>query len=75
MWMIPEAVVTHARGASCARLGPATRYRHLLGGLVNYLHETEPRLSVETFRVLVIFDYLGKTVFGRTTTLGRTTTT
>ena len=70
MWMIPDAVVTHSRGASCRRLGPAMRFRHLLGGLVCYLRLTEPAYRVELFRAVLIADYLIKTVCGRTTALG-----
>lgn len=69
LWMLPDAVVVHARGASCRLLGPAVRFRHLLGGLVLYLRLTESRFRVEVFRSLVVADYVAKTVSGRTTTL------
>lgn len=69
-WMIPDAVVTHSRGASCQLLGPAIRFRHLLGGMVCYLRLTRPRAHVEVFRAVLVTDYLVKTVLGRTTTLG-----
>ena len=69
MWMIPDAVVTHNRGASCRLLGPAMRFRHLLGGLVRYLHLTQPRHRVVLFRFVLVADYLLKSLVGRTTTL------
>jgi GT2 family glycosyltransferase len=70
MWMIPSAVVTHSRGASCRLLGPAIRFRHLLGGMVCYLRITQPSYRVTLFRFVLTADYLVKTMLGRTTTLG-----
>ena len=70
MWMLPEAEVIHDRGASCVRLGPAIRFRHLLGGMVNYLDLTRPALTMFAFRTAIAADYLAKTALGRTTTLG-----
>lgn len=71
-WMIPDAAVTHTRGASCRLLGPAMRYRHLLGSLMRYLRDTRPRYQCEVFRVVLVLDQLLKSVLGRTTTLGWT---
>jgi GT2 family glycosyltransferase len=70
LWMIPDAVVTHTRGASCRLLGPAMRFRHLLGGLVCYLRLTEPGYRIALFRAVLLANYLVKTGCGRTTTLG-----
>ena len=70
LWMIPDAVVTHTRGASCARLGPAVRFRHLIGGLVQYLDRTGPHVRVTVFRATLIANHLLKTALGRTTPLG-----
>lgn len=69
-WMIPDAAVTHTRGASCRLLGPAMRYRHLLGSLMRYLEVTRPRYQCQLFRVVLVLDQLLKSVLGRTTTLG-----
>jgi GT2 family glycosyltransferase len=70
LWMIPDAVVTHSRNASCRRLGPAMRFRHLLGGLVGYLRVTQPRHRVALFQAILLANHLVKTVFGRPTVLG-----
>lgn len=70
LWMIPDAVVTHTRGASCAKLGPAVRFRHLIGGLVHYLDRTGPHFRVTLFRATLIANHVLKTAFGRTTPLG-----
>lgn len=70
VWMIPSAVVTHTRGASCRLLGPAMRFRHLLGGLVGYLRLTEPRHRVWLFQVVHLADYLLRTAAGHSTALG-----
>ncbi|MFV2017271.1 glycosyltransferase family 2 protein [Micromonospora sp. LOL_023] len=65
LWMIPHAVVTHSRGASCRRLGPTIRHRHLLGSLVGYLALTEPRYRLAIFRALALVDHGVKLLFGR----------
>jgi GT2 family glycosyltransferase len=70
LWMIPDAVVTHTRGASCRLLGPAMRFRHLLGGLVCYLRLTQPRYRLAIFRTVLLANYAIKSLAGRTTTLG-----
>jgi GT2 family glycosyltransferase len=70
LWMIPDAVVTHTRGASCSRLGPSVRFRHLIGGLVHYLDRTGPHYRVMIFRATMIANHLLKTALGRTTPLG-----
>jgi GT2 family glycosyltransferase len=70
LWMIPHASVTHSRGASCRRLGPTIRFRHLLGSLVCYLGLTEPRYRLTVFRVLVLADHLVKRLCGRSVQLG-----
>ncbi|WP_329110910.1 glycosyltransferase family 2 protein [Micromonospora sp. NBC_01699] len=70
LWMIPDAVVTHTRGASCRLLGPAVRFRHLLGSLVCYLRLTEPRHRLILFRAVLIVDHVVKRIFGRHVTLG-----
>jgi GT2 family glycosyltransferase len=72
LWMIPDAVVTHTRGASCSRLGPSVRFRHLIGGLVHYLDRTGPHYRVTIFRTAMIANHLLKTALGRTTPLGWT---
>jgi GT2 family glycosyltransferase len=69
VWMIPDAVVTHTRGASCRLLGPAIRYRHLLGGLVCFLRLTRPRQQLWLFRLVLIANHALKTVAGRPTAL------
>jgi GT2 family glycosyltransferase len=69
LWMIPDAVVTHSRGASCSRLGPSVRFRHLIGGLVGYLDRTGPHYRVTIFRAAMIANHLLKTALGRTTPL------
>ncbi|MEU1752818.1 glycosyltransferase family 2 protein [Micromonospora matsumotoense] len=60
VWVVPDAVVDHVRGASCRLLGPAIRYRHLLGSLVGYLRLTQPRHRVALFRQVVLADHLLK---------------
>ena len=70
LWMIPDAVVTHSRGASCSLLGPSVRFRHLIGGLVSYLDRTGPHYRVAIFRAVMIANHLLKTALGRTTPLG-----
>ncbi|WP_428963027.1 glycosyltransferase family 2 protein [Micromonospora fluostatini] len=65
VWMIPDAVVSHVRGASCRLLGPAIRYRHLLGSLVGYLRVTQPRHRVLLFRLVVLADHMLKRACGR----------
>ena len=72
LWMIPDAVVTHARGASCSRLGPSVRFRHLIGGLVHYLDRTGQHYRVVIFRAAMIANHLLKTALGRTTPLSWT---
>jgi GT2 family glycosyltransferase len=72
LWMIPDAVVTHTRGASCSRLGPSVRFRHLIGGLVHYLERTGPHYRVTIFRAAMIVNHLLKSAIGRTTPLGWT---
>ncbi|MEU6078414.1 glycosyltransferase family 2 protein [Micromonospora sp. NPDC047074] len=69
VWMIPDAAVSHVRGASCRLLGPAIRHRHLLGGLVGYLRETQPRHRLALFRLVVIGDHVLKRLCGRTVQL------
>jgi GT2 family glycosyltransferase len=69
LWMIPNAVVTHTRGASCARLGPAVRLRHLIGGLVHYLDRTGPHYRVTLLQAALVASHLLKTALGRTTPL------
>ena len=70
LWMIPDAAVTHTRGASCRLLGPALRFRHLLGGLVRYLRLTQPAYRLAIFRVVMVANYLIRTAGGRSTILG-----
>ncbi|MFK3979302.1 glycosyltransferase family 2 protein [Micromonospora sp. NPDC050397] len=70
LWMIPDAVVTHTRGASCRLLGPSVRFRHLLGSLVCYLRLTEPAYRLPIFRAAVYADHVIKRIFGRPVTLG-----
>jgi GT2 family glycosyltransferase len=70
LWMLPTAVVTHSRGASCVLLGSRARFRHLLGGLVRYLGRTQPAYRVQVFRLVMIMNYLARTVAGRSTPLG-----
>jgi GT2 family glycosyltransferase len=70
LWMIPDAVVTHTRGASCSRLGPSVRFRHLIGGLVHYLERTGPHYRVVIFRAAMTANHLLKTALGKTTPLG-----
>ncbi|MFV2088098.1 glycosyltransferase family 2 protein [Micromonospora sp. LOL_021] len=70
LWMIPHAVVTHSRGASCRRLGPTVRQRHLLGSLVGYLSLTEPRYKLAVFRAVALVDHSVKRLFGRPVPLG-----
>ncbi|GAA5194602.1 hypothetical protein GCM10023322_59330 [Rugosimonospora acidiphila] len=70
LWMIPDAVVTHERGASCRLLGPTIRSRQLLGGLVRYLEATEPRYRLTVFRLVLLADYVVKRVAGRPVQLG-----
>jgi GT2 family glycosyltransferase len=65
VWMIPDAVVTHTRGATCRLLGPAVRFRHLLGGMVCFLRLTRPAYQVLVLRAVLILDHLGKTLCGR----------
>ncbi|MEU0548419.1 glycosyltransferase family 2 protein [Micromonospora sp. NPDC005979] len=72
LWMIPDAVVTHTRGASCRLLGPAIRFRHLLGSMVTYLRTTEPRHRMAAFQVALVLDHLGKRLLGRPVQLGMT---
>ncbi|MFY1635538.1 glycosyltransferase family 2 protein [Solwaraspora sp. WMMB335] len=70
LWMIPHAVVTHSRGASCRRLGATIRYRHLLGSLVEYLALTEPRYKLTVFRAAALVDHAVKRLCGRPVPLG-----
>ncbi|MFY1615780.1 glycosyltransferase family 2 protein [Micromonospora sp. WMMD736] len=70
LWMIPDAVVTHSRGASCRLLGPTIRFRHLLGSLVGYLRTTQPRHRMAIFRAVLLVDHLVKRLFGRPVQLG-----
>ncbi|MFF0155385.1 glycosyltransferase family 2 protein [Micromonospora sp. NPDC005203] len=70
LWMIPDAVVTHSRGASCRLLGPTIRYRHLLGSLVGYLRMTQPRRRMVAFRAALLADHVVKRLFGRPVQLG-----
>ncbi|MFI6762311.1 glycosyltransferase family 2 protein [Micromonospora sp. NPDC050417] len=70
LWMIPHAAVTHSRGASCRRLGPAIRFRHLLGSLVGYLGLTEPQYRLNLFRLVVLADHALKRLCGRPVQLG-----
>ncbi|WP_030490818.1 glycosyltransferase family 2 protein [Micromonospora chokoriensis] len=72
LWMIPDAVVTHSRGASCRLLGPTIRFRHLLGSLVGYLRLTQPRYRMPVFRAVLLADHLVKRLFGRSVQLGLT---
>jgi GT2 family glycosyltransferase len=72
LWMVPDAAVTHTKGASCARLGPSVRFRHLIGGLVGYLHRTGPQHRVTIFRAVMTTNHLLKTALGRTTPLSWT---
>ncbi|SCF11629.1 glycosyltransferase family 2 protein [Micromonospora chokoriensis] len=65
LWMIPDAVVTHTRGASCRLLGPAIRFRHLLGSMVEYLRLTQPRHRMVAFRAALLADHLVKRLLGR----------
>ncbi|WP_432826440.1 glycosyltransferase family 2 protein [Dactylosporangium sp. CA-092794] len=69
LWMLPDAVVTHTRGASCRLLGPTVRQRHLLGSMVGYLRETGPGYRIPLFRALVVADHLLKRMAGRPVTL------
>ncbi|MEV4119956.1 glycosyltransferase family 2 protein [Micromonospora sp. NPDC049645] len=70
LWMLPDAVVTHSRGASCRLLGPTIRFRHLLGSLVGYLRMTQPRYRLPVFRAVLLADHLVKRLFGRSVQLG-----
>ncbi|MDG4786345.1 glycosyltransferase [Micromonospora sp. WMMD1102] len=70
LWMIPHAVVTHTRGASCRLLGTASRFRHLIGGLVGYLRLTQPGYRVGVFRLVLVADHLVKRLCRRQTMLG-----
>ncbi|RAN93366.1 hypothetical protein GAR05_05582 [Micromonospora saelicesensis] len=70
LWMLPDAVVTHSRGASCRLLGPTIRFRHLLGSLVGYLRMTQPRYRLPVFRAVLLADHLVKRLFGRSVPLG-----
>lgn len=65
LWMIPDATVTHTRGASCRLLGPAIRHRHLLGGLVRYQRLTQPAHRLPLFRAVVLLDHLTRRLTGR----------
>ncbi|MFG1883363.1 glycosyltransferase family 2 protein [Micromonospora sp. NPDC049102] len=70
LWMLPDAVVTHSRGASCRLLGPAIRFRHLLGSMVGYLRTTQPRHRMAVFQAVLLVDHLVKRLFGRHVQLG-----
>ncbi|GIG88505.1 glycosyltransferase family 2 protein [Plantactinospora endophytica] len=70
LWMIPQAVVTHTRGASCRLLGTPSRTRHLVGGLVCYLRLTQPRYRLGVFRLVLLADHAVKRLFRRTTGIG-----
>ncbi|WFE53759.1 glycosyltransferase family 2 protein [Micromonospora sp. WMMD1155] len=70
LWMIPDAVVTHTRGASCRLLGPSIRFRHLLGSMVTYLRTTQPRHRMAVFQVALVLDHLVKRLLGRPVQLG-----
>ncbi|MGX7671279.1 glycosyltransferase family 2 protein [Plantactinospora sp. DSM 117369] len=70
LWMIPQAVVTHTRGASCRLLGTPSRTRHLVGGLVCYLRLTQPRYRLGIFRFVLLADHAVKRLCRRTTSLG-----
>ena len=65
LWMIPYAAVTHTRGASCRLLGPAIRFRHLLGSLVRYAQVTGPAYRLPILRAVVLADHLVKRLLGR----------
>ncbi|MFI7024734.1 glycosyltransferase family 2 protein [Micromonospora sp. NPDC049900] len=65
LWMTPDAVVTHVRGASCRLLGPAIRFRHLLGSMVGYLRLTQPGHRIALFRLIVLIDHAVKRICGR----------
>jgi GT2 family glycosyltransferase len=70
LWMIPSAVVTHSRGASCRLLGPSIQFRHLIGGLVNYLDRTQPAHRVALFRVVMVANQILRAACRRPNTLG-----
>ncbi|MFY1698042.1 MULTISPECIES: glycosyltransferase family 2 protein [unclassified Solwaraspora] len=70
LWMIPHAAVTHSRGASCRRLGPTIRQRHLLGSMIGFLALTEPRYKLIVFRAVALGDHVVKRLCNRPVTLG-----
>lgn len=70
LWLLPDAVVTHTRGASCRLLGPAMRFRHLVGGLVCFLKLTQPAYKLAIFRLALLANYVVRTLAGRSTILG-----
>jgi GT2 family glycosyltransferase len=70
LWMLPDAKVTHTRGASCRLLGPTIRFRHLLGSLIGYLRTTQPRHRMAVFRAVLLVDHLVKRLLGRPVQLG-----
>ncbi len=68
LWMTPDAAVVHEYGASGHQLGVVQK-RHHLGGLVQYLKETEPRALVMLFQAVVLVQGLGARVFRRRSAL------
>lgn len=64
LWVTPDAVVVHEAHASTSRLGASGR-RQYLGAQVRMLEDTEPRLNVSLFKLVVWLQNLASLAFGR----------
>lgn len=69
VWTLPEAPVTHARGESCRRLGPAIRQRHLIGSMLEYVRQTRGRGYVWIYSAVATVDHATKVVLRRPVTM------
>ena len=61
LWMTPEAVVVHERGASTRLLGTA-HSRQYIGSLILYLSATEPTYKLVILRTIVLLEYFARAV-------------
>lgn len=69
LWVTPDATVVHDGGASTRMLG-ITGKRQYLGSTIRMLTETESRLKVWLFRVVVFAQHVPLWVLARPTTIG-----
>ena len=63
LWMTPESVVLHEKGASTRLLGGALA-RQYVGSMIVYLRQTEPAWKLAILKAVLLFEYAARRAVG-----------